>query len=143
MDARPPEPQVDARSVRFELAAMTVLLLGGYVFGIVYVIPGLAVVLAVALGVGPRGNLFRRLFEGLTSSRLKPPTALEPADAVRFSELFGLAMVSVATLLWIVGLGPVAWLVALIESGICALHATTGLSVEAAVRDRLIGKRRP
>jgi len=142
MDARPPEPQVDARSVRFELGALTVLLLGGYVFGIIYVIPGLAAVLAVALGVGREGNLFRRLFEGLANSRLKPPTAMEPAGVVRFSELFGLTMLSVATLFWIVGLGPLAWLVALIEAGICALHATTGLSVEAAVRDRLLGKRR-
>ncbi|HEY5014145.1 MAG TPA: DUF4395 family protein [Acidimicrobiia bacterium] len=142
MDERPPEPQVDARSVRFELGAMTVLLLGGYVFGIIYVVPGLAAVLGVALGVGPKGNLFRRLFEGVANRRLKPPTVTEPAGVVRFSELFGLTMLSVATLFWIVGLGPLAWLVALIEAGICALQATTGLSVEAAVRDRLLGKRR-
>lgn len=141
MDERPPEPQVDARSVRVELGAMTVLLLGGYVFGIIYVIPGLAVVLALALGFGPKGNLFRRLFEGLAGSRFKPAAAMEPAGVVRFSELFGLAVLSVATLFWIVGLGPLAWLAALIEAGICALHATTGLSVEAAVRDRLLGKR--
>ena len=106
MDERPPEPQVDARSVRVELGAMTVLLLGGYVFGIIYVIPGLAVVLALALGFGPKGNLFRRLFEGLAGSRFKPAAAMEPAGVVRFSELFGLAVLSVATLFWIVGLGP-------------------------------------
>ena len=94
------------------------------------------------MGVGPRGNVFRRSFEAVAQRRLRPPLVTEPAAMVRFSELFGLAMLSVATLFWIVGLGPVAWLVALIEAGICALHASTGLSVEAAVRDRLLGKRR-
>lgn len=142
MDARPPEPLVDARSVRFERVAVAVLLLGGYVFGIIWVIPGLATVLAVGLGFGVRGNLFVRLFQGVAEGRLRPATAMEAAATMRFSELFGVAALSVATLLIVVGLGGLAWVVALIEAGICALHATTGLSVEGAVRDRLLGLRR-
>jgi hypothetical protein len=141
MDAQAPEPLVDARSARFELAAMAVVLLGGYVFGILWVIPGLAVVLALGLGFGARANLFNQLFQALIEGRLKPATAMEPALQVRFSELFAVAMLTAATLLFAIGLSGLAWVIALIEAGICALHATTGLSVEAAVRTRLVERR--
>jgi hypothetical protein len=142
MEANGPEPQIDARSVRFELAAVAVLLLGGYVFGIIWVIPGLAVVLAVGLGFGVRANPFARLWKSGFADRLRPPTATEPATAVRFSELFAVVALSLATLLFIADLNGLAWLIALVEAGICALHGGTGLSVEAAVRDRLTGRKR-
>jgi hypothetical protein len=142
MEANGPEPQIDARSVRFELAAVAVLLLGGYVFGIIWVIPGLAVVLAVGLGFGARANPFARLWKSGFADRLQPPTATEPATAVRFSELFAVVALSLSTLLFIADLNGLAWLIALVEAGICALHAGTGLSVEAAVRDRLTGRKR-
>jgi hypothetical protein len=142
MDAKAPEPLIDARSVRFELAAIAVVLLGGYVFGIVWVIPGLAVVLAAGLGFGPRANLFARLFQILIADRLKPSAATEPAPAFHFSELFAVIMLSVATLMFVIGLKLLIWPVALVEAGISALHASTGLSVEAAVRDRIRGSRR-
>jgi hypothetical protein len=142
MDADAPEPLVDARSARFELAAITVILLGGYVFGIVWVIPALAVVLAAGLGFGRRANLFDWIFRVVISDRLRPSqTATEPAGAFRFSELFAVVMLSVATLMFVTGLKLLIWPVALAEAGISALHATTGLSVEAAVRDRIRGAR--
>lgn len=143
MDAKPPEPPVDARSVRFELGAMAVLLLGGFVFPHgVWVIPGLAVILAVGLGFGPRANAFSRFFALVLADRLKPAPATEPATAVRFSELFALAVLSLATLLSAIGASFLAWPIALAEAGICALHASSGISLEAAVRDRLTGRRR-
>jgi Domain of unknown function (DUF4395) len=142
MEATGPEPQIDARSVRFELVAVAVLLLGGYVFGIIWVIPGLAAALAVGLGFGTRANPFTRLYTIVFAERLKPSTATEPAAAVRFSELFAVVTLSLATLLFVADLSGLAWLIALAEAGICALHAGTGLSVEAAVRDRLTGRKR-
>ena len=141
MDAEAPEPLIDARPVRFELASVAVVLLGGYVFGIIWVIPGLAVVLAAGLGFGARANLFGRLFRALFSERLKPSAATEPAGAFRFAELFAVAVLTVATLLFVIGLGWLAWPIALAEAGVCALHAGTGISVEAAVRARIRGSR--
>src|SRR5476649_1522849 len=140
MDAQAPKPLIDARSVRFELAAMAVLLLGGFVFGFVWMIPLLTVVVAIGLGFGRRANAFNRVFEFVLADRLKPAMATEAATAVRFSQLFAVATLSVATLFYALGLNPLAWLVALAEAGICALHATTGVSVEAAVRDRIRGR---
>jgi hypothetical protein len=132
---------MDARSARFELAAIAVVLLGGYVFGIVWVIPALAVVLAAGLGFGPRANVFARLFQVVVADRLRPAASTEPAAAFRFSELFAVVMLSVATLMFIIGLKLLIWPVALAEAGISALHATTGVSVEAAVRDRIRSSR--
>lgn len=142
MDASGPESPIDVRATRFERVAVAVVLLGGYVFGIIWVIPGLAVVLAVGLGFGSRANFFRQLFAMVIADRLRPATATEAESEIRFSELFAVAVLSIATLILVVRISGLAWLLALVEAGICALHATTGLSVEAAVRERLGGRRR-
>jgi Domain of unknown function (DUF4395) len=139
MDATAPEPQIDARAARFELITVAIVLLGGYVFGVIWVIPALAVLLAVGLGFGPRANLFGLLFHALVAKRLRGATATEPEHAVRFAELFAVVVLTVASLLIVVGLSGLAWVIALIEAGICALHGTTGLSLELVVRERLTG----
>jgi Domain of unknown function (DUF4395) len=142
MEAQGPDPRTDPRSVRFELAAVAVLLLGGYVFGVIWVIPIVAVALAVGLGFGPRANPFTRVFQAVLADRLKPATETEAPTDVRFSELFAVAVLTVSSLLFTIDLGPLAKLLALVEAGICAVHAGTGVSVEAAVRDRITGRRR-
>ncbi len=142
MDGRAPTPGVDARLVRFELATVAVVLLGGYVFRVIWVIPGLAVVLGLALGLGTTGNVFARLFEALAVPRIRTATTTEEAGAVHFSELFGVVVLSVATLCLVVGISGLAWVFALIEAITAALHATTGISLEAAARERLTGRRR-
>ena len=86
-------------------------LLGGYVFGIIWVVPGLAVALAASLGFGARANLFNQLFQALVAGRLKPATAAEAATEVRFSELLQVAVQSVATLAFAVGASPVGRIV--------------------------------
>ena len=141
MDEPRPQPQVDARSARFELGALAVVLLAGYVFGIIWVIPALAALLAVGLGFGAKANLFNQLFQVLVADRLKPGPDTESEATVRFSELFAVVVLTIASLLYVVGVSPLAWLVALVEAGICALHATTGISVEGAVRRRIRGRR--
>jgi hypothetical protein len=141
MDEPGPQPQVDARSARFELGALAVVLLAGYVFGIIWVVPALAALLAAGLGFGARANVFNQLFQALVAGRLKPATDTESESTVRFSELFAVVVLTVSTLLYVVGVSPLAWLVALVEAGICALHATTGISIEGAVRRRLRDRR--
>ena len=142
MDARTPEPLIDARIVRFELAAMAVVLLGVFVFRWFWAIPGLAVVLAVGIGLGRRANLFDRVFEALASGRLRPVSATEAATEVKVTEFFALAVLTVASVLLAFGWKGTASVIGLFEGGVCALHATTGVSIEAAARDRLLGRRR-
>jgi hypothetical protein len=140
--ADPPVPVVDARAVRFELAAAAVVLLGAFVFRIPWAVPAVAILMAIGVGFGARANLFRQVFAALAEDRLGPVTATEPAPAVRFAELFAVAVLTLATLVFAVGIGGLAWFLALIEAGVCAVHATTGISVEAAVRARLLDRRR-
>jgi hypothetical protein len=142
MDEPRPQPEIDGRSARFELGAVAVVLLAGYVFGVFWVIPALAALLAFGFGFGPRGNLFHQLFQALIAGRLKPAPPTETESTVRFSELFAVVVLTVATLLYVVGVPALAWLFALIEAGICALHATTGISVEGAVWRRIRERRR-
>jgi hypothetical protein len=142
MDEPSPEPQIDARSARFELGALAVILLAGYVFGIIWVIPAVAALLAVGLGFGRKANLLDQLFQVLVADRLKPAAATESESTVRFSELFAVVVLTISTLLYVVGVSPLAWLVALLEAGACALQATTGISIEGAVRRRFTGRRR-
>jgi len=128
--------------VRFELAVLAVVLLGAFVFRVEWAVPALAVVLAIGVGLGAQANLFRRVFTAAAEGRLGPVTATEPARDVRFSELFAVALLTLATLLFALAIGGGGWLLALIEAGVCAVHATTGMSVEAAVRERLLRRRR-
>ena len=143
MEATGPEPRIDPRSVRFEMGSVAALLLGGFVFRQIWVIPAVALALAVGLGFGARANVFTRVFQVTLADRLKAAPETEGPSAVRFSELFAVTALSVATLLWLVHLDLLMWLIALFEAGICALHAGTGLSVETAIRARMTGRKRP
>src|SRR5215475_13929443 len=98
MDPGRSEAVVDARAVRFELAVIAVALLGAFVFRVKWVVPVLAVVVAVGVGFGARANLFRRVFSAVGAARLGPATVTVPARAVRFSELFAVAMLTLASL---------------------------------------------
>jgi Domain of unknown function (DUF4395) len=136
VEGQAPESQIDVRAARFELLAMAVVLLGAFVFQQVWAAPALAAVLAVGLGLGRRANLLHQLFLVLIADRLKPATGFEPESAVRFSELFAVVLLTLASLLFFVGVRPIGWLLVLIDAGVCALNATTGISVERAVRER-------
>jgi hypothetical protein len=143
MEATGPGPRVDPRQVRFEMGSVAALLLGGFVFKQIWVIPAVALALAVGLGFGARANVFMRVFQLTLADRLKASPDTEVASAVRFSELFAVTALSVATLLWLVHLNLLMWLIALAEAGVCAFHAGTGVSVEAAIRARMTGRKRP
>jgi Domain of unknown function (DUF4395) len=147
MDERAPDdPQADARAARFELAAIAVILLGAFVFKTYWIVPGLAVVVAFGLGFGPRANVFLQVYQLVVGDRLKrsaaPSTdpATEPTGDVRRSELFAVVALTLATVLFVLGVDLLAWPVTLVEAGICALEATTGVSVETAIIDRLRGR---
>jgi hypothetical protein len=118
MEATGPEPRIDPRSVRFEMGSVAALLLGGFVFRQIWVIPAVALALAVGLGFGARANVFARVFQVTLADRLKTAPETEGPSAVRFSELFAVTALSVATLLWLVHLDLLMWLIALFEAGI-------------------------
>jgi hypothetical protein len=128
---------VDARADRFVQGAIAVVTLAAFVFRALWVIPVLAVVLAIGAAVGPDGNPLHRLFVGLVAPRLPPARATVPAATVRTQDVLAVALLVLATLLVLLSLGGIAWIVALGEAGVAAVAATTGVHLGVTLRDRL------
>jgi len=138
----PAPPPLDVRRVRFERAAIAIVLLAAYVFRQGWLIAAVAAVLGVAAAGGPSTHLFYFLFDVLVAPRLGPPREFEDPVERRFASLLAVAVLSAATFLWAVGVGPLAWALALAEAAAAAVEATTGVSVGKLLYARLRERRR-
>ncbi len=134
---RAPRQPVDSRGVRFEQGVVTVVILGGFVFRVPWVLPVLTAVLATAAVAGPRLNPFLRLFEGLLAPRLGAPWHFDDPDEARLADLIGVGRLTFATVAILVGLGGLAWIIALLQAVASALRATAGIHVGSAIYERL------
>jgi hypothetical protein len=129
--------EVDGRADRVVQGTIAVVTLGAFVFRAVWVIPVLAVMLGVGAAIGPAGNPFIRLFAGLIAPRLGPAETTVPAATIRAQDGLAVALLGVATLFLVIGLGGIAWIVALAEAGVAAVAATTGVHLGVTLLDRL------
>lgn len=128
---------VDIRADRAVQATVAVATLSAFVFRQPWVIPVLGVVVGAGALVGPAGNPIYRIFDGLVGPRLSPAANVEPAATLRAQDGLGVALLGVATLCLLIGLGGIAWIIALAEAGVAAIAATTGVHLGVEVRDRL------
>ena len=128
---------VDARGDRVVQGAIAVVTLGAFVFRAVWVIPVLAVVVGVGAAVGPAGNPLHRCFATLVAPRLPAAHSTVPSPTVQAQDALGVGLLGFATLVLLIGLGGIAWILALAEAGVAAVAATTGLHLGVTVRDRL------
>lgn len=126
---------VDGRMLRFDEAVAAIALLGGFVFHVWYVMPVWAVVFALG-AVGSRYGPFQRLWSGVLARRAGPPGRLEDPRPTRFAYAALGAVLVVATVLWLLGLGFLAWLLTVAAAAHCALHATTGINLSVWARSR-------
>ncbi len=124
----PPGPrQIDPRGHRFG-AGLSVLILGaGFFAGIPLVVPFVAVALGSSAFFGTRysilgrpGPAVRRLL------RLGPPQELESEYPPRFAQLLGWVGLTLATVLFAIGLGAGGWLLAGAVAALQTLLAATG-----------------
>ena len=129
-------PPVDMRSDRAVQGAVAVVTLGAFVFHQEWVIPILLVLVGAGALIGPAGTPFLRAFAGLVAPRLPPATATEPASTIHAQDVLAAALLGVATLLILIGLGGVAWVVTLVEALVAAVAATTGVHLGVTARDR-------
>jgi hypothetical protein len=137
-----PEPTpVDTRFVRFEQGAVAVVLLAGFVFRTDWVVPVTAAVLGVGV-VDARANLLVRLWDALVRARLGPPEASTDAAEARFTTLFAVAVLAAATALLAVGLGGLAWLLAVLLAAAEAVGAVAAIPLAHLLYERLT-RRRP
>jgi hypothetical protein len=116
--------------------AVTVVTLGAFVFHLVWVIPVLAVFVAAGALLGPAGNPFHRIFAGLVAPRLSRAPGFEDAATVQAQDVLAAALLGLAVVLLLIGLGGVAWIMTLLEGGVAAIAATTGVHLGVVARDR-------
>ena len=133
----------DPRPLRFEQGVAALVLLIGFTFQVELLIPVVTVVLAVSGAVGPRRAPLPRLFAAVAGDRLEPPDAFVDRQTVRLSVLVQTGALLVASALVFVGVGFLAWIIALAVVATAAYDAATGGWVEAGLYWRIARRRRP
>jgi hypothetical protein len=128
---------VDARIDRLVQSTVGVILLAAFVFGFPVVLPALALLLGAGGLAGPPANVFHWAYSRGLAGRLPPDDATVPYETVRAQDLLGAAILVVASGAYAIGLGPVAWLLAVAEAGIAIVAATTGLHLGEYIRSQL------
>ncbi len=128
---------VDARADRAVQGTVAVATLSAFVFHQAWVIPVVGVVVGAGALMGPAGNPIFRIFDGLVAPRLSPAASVEAASTLRAQDVLGVAVLGLATVCLLIDLGGVAWIVALVEAGIAAVAATTGVHLGVLARDQL------
>jgi hypothetical protein len=134
-----PVETVDARTDRVAQGAVGVALLSAFVFRVVWLVPALALLLAIAALVGPQANGLHLIYERWIAPRLPrvADTNAEPAIAaltVRAQDALAAAILVVASLAFLFGIGPVGWLLTIAEAVIAILAATTGIHLAEHLR---------
>jgi hypothetical protein len=135
--SRPPDDAgaPDAFALRFEQALVSVVLLAGFVFRIVWVLPVVALVIAGAL-LGPTTDGPRRLYQALFGERSAVGHPAEPPALTRLTRLVELGLLAVAMLFVLAGAAGFGWVFALAAAAITLIGSTTGVNLVALVRDR-------
>lgn len=133
----------DPRPLRFEQGVLALVLLIGFTFQAELLIPVVTVVLAVSGAVGPRRAPLPRLFSAVAGDRLEPPDAFVDRQTVRLSVLVQTAALLVASALVFLGVGFLAWVIALGVVATAAYDAATGSWIEAGLYWRIARRRRP
>ena len=128
---------VDARADRAVQGTVAVATLSAFVFHQAWVIPVVGVFVGAGALMGPAGNPIFRIFDGLVAPRLSPAANVEAVSTLRAQDVLGVAVLGLATVCLLIDLGGVAWIVALVEAGIAAVAATTGVHLGVLARDQL------
>jgi uncharacterized protein DUF4395 len=133
----------DPRPLRFEQGVIAFVLLIGFTFRAELLIPIVTVVLAASGAAGPRRAPLPRLFSAVAGERLEPPDAYVDRQTVRLSALVQTSALVVASALVFIGLGFLAWIIALAVVATTAYDAATGGWIEAGLYWRIARRRRP
>jgi len=121
---------VDKNGMRGGAGISAVLLLAGFVFQWEWMVPVIAVALAIGslfgLRYSPLGAAYRSLKR---TFKLNIPVEPEEEPPPRFAQTLGFVVGGLASLLFIPGWNAAGWTLALLVAGLQGLLATTGLCV--------------
>ena len=141
MDEPPPRRQLDPRPSRFEQGFVALVLLAGFTFQVELLIPAMTALLAVSAAVGPRRAPLPRLYAAAAGNLLEPAVDLVAADTLRLTVLVQTLVLLLATGLMFLGVGGLAWFIALIVVAGAVYDAVTGNWIEAHLYRRVVGRR--
>lgn len=133
-------PEVDARILRLQQGTVAVVLLGGFVFQLPWLIPAAAVLPACDAVLGRSGPT-ARIWHGVFATRAGPPKSLDTAAVGRDQALLVFVALVAATLLLLADFGTLASLLAIVVAGVSALAATGLFCVGAELERRRGGGR--
>ena len=118
---------IDPRGPRFNQAMITVLLLVGFLLDWEPIVAVVAAILALGAVLGPRFGPFLALYAYVIRPRLGPPAELEDPRPPRFAATVGAVVLAASTVAFLVGAGPVGWVLALLVAFLAGLAASTGI----------------
>jgi hypothetical protein len=127
----------DERAVRAAAGVLAVWLLAAFVFRrpvLVYVATAAEAIGAIA---GPQSSPLHLAYRSLIGARLPPGQHRVASTAVRAQHVLAVALLALASLSFLIGIGLVGSLATLAEAGVAAVAATTGFNAATALRDRL------
>ncbi len=134
-----PVEAVEARTDRVAQGTVGIALLAGFVFRVPWLVPGVALVVAVGALGGPRANALHLAFERAIAPRLPSPggVAVEPrsrgrrcAPRTRWRPRSSWPR----RLAFVFGIGLIGWLLAIVEAVIAIIAATTRVHVADRLR---------
>jgi hypothetical protein len=137
-----PVDAVDARTDRAAQATVGIILLAAFVFRVTWIVPVVALFLGVGALAGPEGNVLHKAFERWLLPRLPATTAstVEGSVAVatvRAQDALEAVILAAAALAFVLGIGPIGWVLVLAGAVIAILAATTRIHAADWVRRRL------
>jgi Domain of unknown function (DUF4395) len=135
--------ELDSRPSRFEQAAVAVVLLAGFVFQFELLIPVVTAVLALSGAVGPHRAPLPRLYAAATRNVVEPPDTLADSQTLRLTVVVQTGVLLLATAFVFLGLGGLAWFVALVVVASATFDAVTGSWIEARLYWQLARRSRP
>jgi hypothetical protein len=134
---------VDPRPARFEQGVVALVLLIGFTFQVELLIPAVTALLAVSGALGPVRAPLPRLFAAVSADWLEPADRFVDPQTPRLTAIVQTGVLLVASLLMFVGVGGLAWFLALVVVVLAAFDAATGNWIEAGLYWRLARRRRP
>jgi hypothetical protein len=134
---------LDPRPSRFEQGVVALVLLVGFTFQVELLIPAVTALVALSGALGPRRAPLPRLFAAVTGDRSERADTPVDAQTVRLTVTVQTGVLLVASLLMFLGVGGLAWFLALIVTATSAFDAATGSWIEAQLYWRLARSRRP
>jgi hypothetical protein len=134
---------LDPRPSRFEQGVVAFVLLVGFTFQVELLIPAVTALLALSGALGPGRALLPRLFAAATGDHVEPADNLADAQTLRLTVTVQTGVLLLASLLVFLGVGGLAWFIALVVVATSAFNAATGTWIEAGVYWRLARRRRP